>query len=344
MDFLRCATCETVKDDRLGLLQRGRRRTAHTDHVEVKATLAAVRADTLGTRLELTTPLPEKVPPERLDTKMVSPGWVWSKRTDGCGRRSSSKTSSGNRGNWAETKEARRYFRKFGGDLAPDWAQRDRLRKWRDAAQRRKRHSWRGWLKRQRARPSGEITCYAQRSTAEEGYTGLRAEPEGEEWSIATRLEAAAAAWGGLQSGGRSHEPRAGLEPPAITRDQIRVALQRRGTSKARGADGWGPAELVALPDRWLAALGRMMGEWNAAGRRPEVLRQMCSMIPETQAQTEAHLGPIGLLPHGVDGDTLVATPGLFFDDPRRQTCGRCNIGGADAGIDRYQVERGQAY
>lgn len=96
-------------------------------------------------------------------------------------------------------------YRKLGGDLEPIWAQRERIRKLLDAVQRGKRNVWRDWLKRQRARSRGKIIRWAQRGKAEEGYAGLRAEPEGEEQTIDPRLEAAATAWGDLRSRGRPH-------------------------------------------------------------------------------------------------------------------------------------------
>lgn len=51
----------------------------------------------------------------------------------------------------------------------------------------------------------------------------------------------------------------------AIRRAQIRDTLRGQGTGKARGVDGWGPAELALLPDAWLDALGCIHGpetEW----------------------------------------------------------------------------------
>lgn len=71
----------------------------------------------------------------------------------------------------------------------------------------------------------------------------------------------------------------------------------RQGTGKAKGADGWSPKELAALPLSRLDALGRMIGHWEAAGRWPDALRNVVfSMIPKPNAETEAGLRPIGLL------------------------------------------------
>lgn len=71
------------------------------------------------------------------------------------------------------------------------------------------------WLKQQRGRAGGKLIRWAQKENAEEGYTGLKPEPEGATQTINTRLEAATSNWGAVWAGGarytqRTSEP---LEP-----------------------------------------------------------------------------------------------------------------------------------
>lgn len=108
---------------------------------------------------------------------------------------------------------------------------------------------------------------WAQREGTGEGYTGLRPEPESTIHTLSTRLEAAASTWGDMWVGGATYEKRASTPLEPINGTMIRHVLDRRGSGKARGADGWGPAELAMLPDAWLDALGRMMGKWEDEGR-----------------------------------------------------------------------------
>lgn len=101
--------------------------------------------------------------------------------------------------------------------------------------------------------------------------------------------------WAGGAAYTRTHG--GALDP--IERNTIRRVLEKQGAGKARVADGWGPAELAMLPDTWLEALGSMMGEWGRQGEWPRALRHVIfSMIPEAEAETEAGLRPIGLLPY----------------------------------------------
>lgn len=72
-----------------------------------------------------------------------------------------------------ESREARHLWVALGGEVQLDWEQRDRVQRWLAAAR-------------------------------EEGYGGLKAAPEGEVHTIASRLEAAAASWGGFVCGWRT--------------------------------------------------------------------------------------------------------------------------------------------
>lgn len=85
--------------------------------------------------------------------------------------------------------------------------------------------------------------------------------------------------------------------------------LIRQGSGKVPGADAWGPGELAVLPTRWLDALGRMMGEWEACGAWPAPLRNILfSTIPRPKAAAEAALWAIGLLPYDRGVWMLIAT------------------------------------
>lgn len=83
-------------------------------------------------------------------------------------------------------------YAKLEGEVEVDPIQRESLRKWLTATTKQRRKSWQGWLKHQRGRSGGKLIKWAQRESAEEGYTGLKAEPEGAVQTNSTRLEAAA--------------------------------------------------------------------------------------------------------------------------------------------------------
>lgn len=83
-----------------------------------------------------------------------------------------------------------------------------------------------------------------------------------------------------LQSTRRTSEP---LEP--IEGAMIRRVLEKPGSGKARGGDGWGLAELAMLPDAWLDALGRMMGRLETK-RRVAGGVASCYLLHDTEAQT----------------------------------------------------------
>lgn len=101
-----------------------------------------------------------------------------------------------------------------------------------------------------------------------------------------------------MWAGGASYTRAQGEGLSPIEGKTIRRVLEKQRTGKARGADGWGPAELAMLPGTWLDALGRMMHEWETKGEWPETLRHVIfSMIPKPKAENEAGLRPIELLP-----------------------------------------------
>lgn len=141
----------------------------------------------------------------------------------------------------------------------------------------------------------------AQRSRAEKGYGGLKAEADGVLQTIETRLAYAAEAWGALWQGGEEFIADEGEKLLPIHGGQLRKVLVRQGAGKAKGADGWSPRELAALPIRWLDALGRMIGHREACGSWPAPLRNVVfSTIPNPKAKAEIEAGPRprGLLPY----------------------------------------------
>lgn len=102
-----------------------------------------------------------------------------------------------------------------------------------------------------------------------------------------------------MWAGGAAYNRQDSAPLDPIDGTMIRHALRRRGAGKAREADGWGLEEPTLLPDAWLDALGRMMGQWKDEGAWPTALKQvMYSMIPKPKAEYEAGLRPIGLLPY----------------------------------------------
>ena len=55
------------------------------------------------------------------------------------------------------------------------------------------------------------------------------------------------------------------LQP--ITGEQVREVLKRLRAGKAKGADGWSPAELAALPTSWTDRLAEFYTKWEEEGR-----------------------------------------------------------------------------
>lgn len=195
--------------------------------------------------------------------------------------------------------ERRDFYDKFDDEVEIDWAQRGRLDKWLRVMRIQRHIAWAAWLKAQRARSGGKITRWAQRRGAEEGYTGLRPEQEGYEQTTSTRLEKAADAWESLWTGGTPYQVQewSALEP--ITGGQIRETLRSTRERKG-GGDGWmGASKTGTLVEHMAGCLGTHDGGVGRKLQWPGHLRQVIfSMIPKPKAETEAGLGPTGLLPY----------------------------------------------
>ena len=85
------------------------------------------------------------------------------------------------------------------------------------------------------------------------------------------------------------------LQP--ITGEQVREVLKRLRTGKAKGADGWSPAELAAFPTSWTDRLAEFYTRWEEEGRWPQALRRsVIALMPKLGAESEAQLRPIGIL------------------------------------------------
>ena len=91
--------------------------------------------------------------------------------------------------------EARNIKRKIGATPALLEAEINELEQWCATAEVNKKKKWTDWVQEQLAKGGGKLYKWAQRAEAQEGLATLEAGPQGQEVSIAARLQQARAAW-----------------------------------------------------------------------------------------------------------------------------------------------------
>eukprot|EP00972_Heterocapsa_arctica_P018715 2768944-Heterocapsa_arctica.AAC.1 len=86
------------------------------------------------------------------------------------------------------------------------------------------------------------------------------------------------------------------MEP--ITEDEIRRVVNRLVDGKAKGVDGWSPAELRSLSREHLQGLAELLNLIEKQQKWPNVLNPIIALIPKEGAESEGQLRPIAILPY----------------------------------------------
>eukprot|EP00972_Heterocapsa_arctica_P115349 16447232-Heterocapsa_arctica.AAC.1 len=84
----------------------------------------------------------------------------------------------------------------------------------------------------------------------------------------------------------------------SITEDEVRRVVNKLSDGKAKGVDGWSPAELRALSRTYIKGLADILNQVEKEEQRPEGLNPIIALIPKEGADNEGHLRPIDILPY----------------------------------------------
>eukprot|EP00972_Heterocapsa_arctica_P015125 2226436-Heterocapsa_arctica.AAC.1 len=85
---------------------------------------------------------------------------------------------------------------------------------------------------------------------------------------------------------------------PLITEDEVRRVVNNLADGKAKGVDGWSPAELRALSRTNMKALIDILNKVETHQTWPEGLNPIMALIPEEGAENEGQLRPMAILPY----------------------------------------------
>eukprot|EP00972_Heterocapsa_arctica_P049478 7282586-Heterocapsa_arctica.AAC.1 len=86
------------------------------------------------------------------------------------------------------------------------------------------------------------------------------------------------------------------MEP--IRADEIIIVVNRLTDGKAKGVDGWSPAELRALSQTHTQGLADIVNKLEEFKHWPEGLNPIIALIPKDGAGNEGQLRPIAILPY----------------------------------------------
>ena len=151
------------------------------------------------------------------------------------------------------------------------------------AIQRKK--GWRKYVATQNAKAGGALYKWVQRHNMEPHLTALNPGPNGVTKTVASRLKQATRTWGELWAGGRPHTPLKGPALTPLTGAQIRQVLTKLSGRKAKGPDGWGPKELLTLPEAWTDRLA----EFYTVGTQQQLARPNSHVRHRAHPQTGSH-------------------------------------------------------
>eukprot|EP00972_Heterocapsa_arctica_P094632 13954074-Heterocapsa_arctica.AAC.1 len=113
------------------------------------------------------------------------------------------------------------------------------------------------------------------------------------------RLKLAEETWGGLWVVDAEELPTFDKQRmPLITEDEVRRVLNNLTDGKAKGIDGWSPAELRALSNTHIKGLADILNKVEKYQRWPHGLHPMIALIAKDGAETEGQLRPIAILPY----------------------------------------------
>eukprot|EP00972_Heterocapsa_arctica_P080078 11801132-Heterocapsa_arctica.AAC.1 len=85
---------------------------------------------------------------------------------------------------------------------------------------------------------------------------------------------------------------------PLITEDEVRRVVNNRAEGKAKGVDGWSPAELRALSRTHIKGPTYMLNKLEKNEKWPKGLNPIIALIPKDGAENEGQLRPIAILPY----------------------------------------------
>eukprot|EP00972_Heterocapsa_arctica_P008293 1212354-Heterocapsa_arctica.AAC.1 len=85
---------------------------------------------------------------------------------------------------------------------------------------------------------------------------------------------------------------------PLITEDEVRRVVNNLSYGKAKGVDGWSPAELRALSRSHVKGLTDLLNKIDTYQRWPQGLRPIIDLIAKEGAENEGQLRPIAILPY----------------------------------------------
>eukprot|EP00972_Heterocapsa_arctica_P005984 881108-Heterocapsa_arctica.AAC.1 len=105
---------------------------------------------------------------------------------------------------------------------------------------------------------------------------------------ISDRLKEAAKAWGGLWAVDAEELPDFEQQyMDLITEDEVIRVISCLADGKAKGVDGWSPAELRALSRTHIQGLADILNQIEQEERWPDGLNRIIAFIPKEGAQNE---------------------------------------------------------
>eukprot|EP00972_Heterocapsa_arctica_P019798 2920765-Heterocapsa_arctica.AAC.1 len=105
--------------------------------------------------------------------------------------------------------------------------------------------------------------------------------------------------WGGLWAVEAEELPKFSKQKMAlITEDEVRRVVNNLADGKAKGVDGWSPAELRALSRTHIKGLTPILNKVEQSERWPSGLRPIIALIAKEGAENEGQLRRIAVLPY----------------------------------------------
>ena len=85
---------------------------------------------------------------------------------------------------------------------------------------------------------------------------------------------------------------------PRITEEEVRKVVNHLADGKAKGVDGWSPAELRALSKSQIRGLTELLNRIEKEKIWPDGLNPIIALISKLGAENEGQLRPIAILPY----------------------------------------------
>jgi hypothetical protein len=116
---------------------------------------------------------------------------------------------------------------------------------------------------------------------------------------MSDRMKLAEETWGGLWAVEVEDLPHFGsTKMPIITEDEVRRVVNNLTDGKAKGIDGWSPAELRSLSKSHIRGLTDLLNRIEKEKRWPDGLNPIIALIATIGAENEGQLRPIAILPY----------------------------------------------